>query len=114
MLNGADVPIIPLTSAMQLLATVDSLKKQSQEAHTKHVKQPLNIRSQGLVSSCILGRPLAQRQTDMLMDLYPSIKSFAADIFMLENQQVLRDALGDEDYQRMVSFLSQGPQRIRN
>ena len=108
MLNDANIPIIPIPSPLDLSTTISNLKKQYLEAQSRQTGQA--ARSKDLVSSALAGQPLSNRQTNMLMDMYPSLKDLSVNILKPEKQQALGDLIGNQDCQNIISFLSHGPQ----
>lgn len=66
-----------------------------------------------LLSHCLNGQPLSERQTNMLLDSSSGFKDLTGQAFDPERQQRIHDLLGDEGA-RLISFLREGPSAMRD
>lgn len=103
------IPIIPVSSAAELPACLDSLRRQLQSAPRGSNNQDLDGAARDLVSHCVRGQALSEHQTNVLTGISGGFRDLAEVAFLPANQGLVIDYLGEKDGKRLVSFLADGP-----
>ncbi|KAL6810878.1 hypothetical protein GGI42DRAFT_200707 [Trichoderma sp. SZMC 28013] len=113
----ASVPIIPMSSAAELVGRLDALRRQCAEAHTASVSRRSHADAvaeiRGLASHCVHGQALPPRQVDILTDVSAGLGSLAQLVFSADGQRKICDLLGDAQGGRVISFFTHGHEANR-
>ncbi|KAH0527834.1 hypothetical protein TsFJ059_002766 [Trichoderma semiorbis] len=114
----ASVPIIPMSSAAELVGRLDALRRQCAQAHTasvsrrrSHADEVAEIR--GLASHCVHGQALPPEHVDILTDVSAGLGSLAQLVFSADGQRKICDLLGDAQGGRVISFFTHGHEANR-
>ena len=107
-LHTADVPIIPILSATDLPPCLDNLRKQCSVGPV-HSNSHGGTSKRELLSHCVSGSALSERQTNILTDLSADLDDLMRSAFIPDRHGVLYDLIGDKDGRRLVSYLVDGP-----
>ena len=67
-----------------------------------------------LVSHCVSGRSLSERQTSILTDISSGLKDLTRGVFVPDRKSRLYDLLGETDGHRLMSYLTDGPRPSRD
>ncbi|KAL7909678.1 hypothetical protein GGI35DRAFT_393023 [Trichoderma velutinum] len=108
----ASVPIIPMSSAAELVGRLDALRRQCAQAHTasvshrSHADEVAEIRV--LASHCVHGQALPPEHVDILTDVSAGLGSLAQLVFSAEGQRKVCDLLGDAQGSKVISFFTHG------
>ncbi|POR38228.1 Uncharacterized protein TPAR_01573 [Tolypocladium paradoxum] len=109
MFTNDGIPIIPISSAVELPSCLDSLRRQCISDGPKD-KQAEETSTRGdLVSHCVRGQALSESQTNVLSDICGWFGDLAQHAFDPEGQRKMCDFLGDTDGHRVMSFFMAGP-----
>lgn len=112
MVHTVDISIIPILSAQDLPLCLSNLRRQCNE------DTPTNIHSgalkRELLSHCVSGRPLLERQTNILTDISSDFKDLTGSLFVPDRMGRLCDLLGEKDAGRLVSHMTDGPTPARD
>ena len=108
-LMGANIPIIPIASATDLLSYVDSLRRQMSSKETAAKEADTKKKSRDVVAHSVDGQPLSESQVNIVTDIFSGLQSLSNDAFTPTGQQVLHDYLGQQDASRVIKFFTQGP-----
>ncbi|EHK16586.1 uncharacterized protein TRIVIDRAFT_121142, partial [Trichoderma virens Gv29-8] len=106
----ASVPIIPMSSAAELVGRLDALRRQCVQVHAgsvsrrSHADEVAEMR--GLASHCVHGQALPQEHVDILTDVSAGLGSLAQLVFSAEGQRKICDLLGDAQGSRVISFFT--------
>ena len=109
------MPILPISSATDLVPCLNRLKKQTEDSQNKQ-KKPLDVDSpspRDVLANCANGMPLSWRQTNVLMDMLPGFKDLALGSFNPDNKAPMNDYLGVDDGSRVMAFFTDGPKPAR-
>ncbi|UKZ52037.1 hypothetical protein TrVGV298_005804 [Trichoderma virens] len=113
----ASVPIIPMSSAAELVGRLDALRRQCVQVHAgsvsrrSHADEVAEMR--GLASHCVHGQALPQEHVDILTDVSAGLGSLAQLVFSAEGQRKICDLLGDAQGSRVISFFTHGHEANR-
>ncbi|KAL6833272.1 hypothetical protein J3E69DRAFT_134772 [Trichoderma sp. SZMC 28015] len=114
----ASVPIIPMSSAAELVGRLDALRRQCAQAYTasvsrrrSHADEVAEIR--GLASHCVHGQALPPEHVDILTDVSAGLGSLAQLVFSADGQRKICDLLGDAQGGRVISFFTHGHEANR-
>ncbi|KAK4062631.1 uncharacterized protein Triagg1_9872 [Trichoderma aggressivum f. europaeum] len=115
----ASVPIIPMSSAAELVGRLDALRRQCAQAHTASVSRRSRSRAdavaeiRGLASHCVHGQALPREHVDILTDVSAGLGSLAQLVFSADGQRKICDLLGDAQGGRVISFFTHGHEANR-
>ncbi|KAJ4860319.1 hypothetical protein T069G_05307 [Trichoderma breve] len=114
----ASVPIIPMSSAAELVGRLDALRRQCAPAHTASVSRRRShadgvAEIRGLASHCVHGQALPPEHVDILTDVSAGLGSLAQLVFSVEGQRKICDLLGDAQGGRVISFFTHGHEANR-
>lgn len=110
LVRGIDMAVIPISSSSGLVPCLDKLHAKATDISFSAQSGPSQ---RDLLSHCVNGRPLSERNTNLVMDLSSSFKELVADAFDEESQQALCDLVGEMDSARLLAFLKDGPSSTR-
>ncbi|KAL3606480.1 hypothetical protein FPOAC2_01437 [Fusarium poae] len=99
------MPIIPITTTETLPGCLESL----QQDNSKKSSQPgagANIASRDLLRGCVYGKPLSRDQVNILTGITSGFGDLASRSSLPNGQAVIREYLGNEDGERLLSFLT--------
>jgi hypothetical protein len=96
------IPILPLTAAEDLPATLETFHKKLVTPKVPEVRSPL-LESKALLQHCSLGGPLLDLETNMLSDLNTGFSDLVVKMTTLEGQEILRDYI-PEHADRVIQF----------
>ncbi|KAL7790412.1 optic atrophy 3 domain-containing protein [Trichoderma ceciliae] len=107
------VPIIPISSAMELVVRLDALRRQCTASVPRrgYAEEMAEIR--GLASHCVHGQALSHGQVDILTDISTGLGSLAQLVLSAEGQRKICDLLGDVEGKRVISFFVNGHETNR-
>lgn len=111
MMHGmASVPIIPISSAAELVARLDALRRQCANAasvsRSSHAEGMAEMRV--LAAHCVHGPALSHEHVDILTDISTGLGNLAHLVFSAEGQRRICDLLGDAQGSRVISFFANG------
>lgn len=114
----ASVPIIPMSSAAELVGRLDALRRQCAQAHTASVSRRRSRADEvaeirGLASHCVHGQALPPEHVDILTDVSAGLGSLAQLVFSADGQRKICDLLGDAQGGRVISFFTHGHEANR-
>ncbi|QYS99070.1 hypothetical protein H0G86_006218 [Trichoderma simmonsii] len=113
----ASVPIIPMSSAAELVGRLDALRRQCAQAHTASVSRRSRTDTmaeiRGLASHCVHGQALPPEHVDILTDVSAGLGSLAQLVFSADGQRKICDLLGDAQGGRVISFFTHGHEANR-
>ncbi|KND88654.1 hypothetical protein TOPH_06654 [Tolypocladium ophioglossoides CBS 100239] len=98
------IPIVPISSAVELPSCLDSLRRQCTGDGPKNKQAEETSTRRDLASYCVKGQPLSESQTNVLSDICGGFGDLAQHAFNPEGQRKICDFLGDEDGHRVISF----------
>ncbi|KAL7942400.1 hypothetical protein V8C42DRAFT_347885 [Trichoderma barbatum] len=111
------VPIIPISSAAELVGRLDALRRQCAQVHAasvsrrSHADEEAEVR--GLASHCVHGQALPQEQVDILTDISAGLGGLAQLVLSADGQRQVCDLLGDVQGSRVISFFTHGHEANR-
>jgi hypothetical protein len=100
------VPILPISSAADLVPCLNRLRKQMEDGQNKQ-KEPVGAAMpspRDVLANCTDDAPLSWRQTNVLMDMLPGFKDLALGSFNPDNKVPMNDYLGKDDGSRHVAW----------
>ncbi|KJZ77892.1 hypothetical protein HIM_02529 [Hirsutella minnesotensis 3608] len=110
MLEGYDMPVIPVTSSLGLPACLESLRAQCAAQRVSNGQRHEKVLAQrDLLAYCARGAPLSKTQTNVLSDICSSFGNLAQQTLNPGGQKRIYDYLGDVDGRRVVAFFTAGP-----
>ncbi|RFU74274.1 hypothetical protein TARUN_7971 [Trichoderma arundinaceum] len=109
----AHVPIIPISSAAELVARLDALRRQCAAGAPRRsdVEEMAELRN--LASHCVQGPALCHDHVNILTDVSTGLGGLAQLVSSTEGQRKICDLLGDVEGSRVVSFFANGHQANR-
>ncbi|KAM0252558.1 hypothetical protein ACHAQJ_007641 [Trichoderma viride] len=107
------VPIVPISSATELVARLDALRRQCTASvpRRSYAEEMAEIR--GLASQCVHGQALSHQHVNILTDISTGLGSLAQLVFSTEGRRKLCDLLEDVEGNRVISFFANGHETTR-
>jgi hypothetical protein len=109
----AHVPIVPISSATELVARLDALRRQCTASvpQRSYVEEVAETRA--LAPQCVHGQALSQQHVNILTDISTGLGSLAQLVFSTEGRRKLCDLLEDVEGNRVISFFANGHETTR-
>lgn len=112
MLRYNDISVMPLSSAHQLITTIEKLRNHCNSV-TDHGDEPdEQVMQREIVRNCVRGRPLSDCKIANLMSCTTGLSHLATLVETEEGQQRICNALGGEDGRRLISYFQDGPKTV--
>ncbi|TFB05692.1 hypothetical protein CCMA1212_002250 [Trichoderma ghanense] len=114
----SSMPIIPTSSASELVSRLDALRRQFANAANISISRADEEAARAeqlrdLVSRCVHGQPLPREHVDVVTDLSAGLASLARLVFSADGQRRIRDLLGDAQGGRLIAFFTHGYESSR-
>ncbi|KAH6610866.1 hypothetical protein Trco_000886 [Trichoderma cornu-damae] len=109
----AHVPIIPVSSAAELVARLDALRRQCTASAPSRSRAEETAEIRGLASRCVHGPALSGDHVNVLTDMSTGLGSLAQLAFSQDGRRKLCDLLGDAEGTRVISFFTDGHEARR-
>lgn len=107
--NGCLVPIVPILKPEELPACLADWRRQLSDPAPR--PKPSEM-PRTLVSHCVHGPRLDERQTNILMDVCSGFRELARNVHDPEKLHQMADYLGQRDAERVADFMRGGPRAV--
>ena len=100
--HGGPLPVIPISRASELSTCLFDWRRQMSRSS---ISPRPHEAPKTLVSNCVSGKPLPERQANILMDVFSGFRELAHCIYEPEKREQLENYLGRRDAARLMAFL---------
>lgn len=107
MLEHGTVSVMPISSAIQLIPLINTLR--SQVGVNKTAKFDKLAIQKDVLRHMVLGSPLSAKQVDALLNASKTLGELARVALTQEGQQHVCELIGEIDGGRLIAYLTNGP-----